>query len=653
MVSRTGLLAAISFCWASGGAVAQTVAATNENKGNPADKSDQLQEIVVTAQKRSENLIEVPISISVISGDKLEEKQIANLDDLARSVADLANTGGNGAGFGPGQGNYEIRGVSGSAGFTSIGQATVGIYLDDVSMTVPTGAAVGSTELKFFDLDHLEVLRGPQGTLYGASSMGGTIRFISNQPDLNTFSGTALTELSDTQHGGINYTEQGVVNLPISTGVLALRLGAQYSHDSGYINAVNPADLSEVTKKHFNDDSTTVVRASLKFQLPDSDLIILPAVLVQRQTFASPSNFYAATPLEFPAYITPDSFDNSLVPSLTIEKGILGATLTSATSYFQRKSALNQDTTLNGLAPLDGGTLFWPSIFAEPNKVAQYSEELRLTSQSMKQSGLPISWVAGIYVSRQTDDTYAEEYSLGNTASFYQALSDTGNALLAQQLATYPGASYPGGSYGAGIDQYSQYTHYEQNQFSVFGEFNYSPVQQLTLTAGLRELIAHQSATEYVGGYYQWFGDNGGTVIVPGKTSSHTLTPKFALRYDFSDTTSVYANAVKGFRLGGINGPVPLSTGCLYSLQQIGLTSAPVSYSPDTLWSYDLGVKSGFLNNRVSVDASVFYIDWDNVQQGITLPGPVTDPCQSAFTANAGKAVSDGVDLVLRGQVTH
>jgi iron complex outermembrane receptor protein len=137
------------------------------------------------------------------------------------------------------------------------------------------------------------------------------------------------------------------------------------------------------------------------------------------------------------------------------------------------------------------------------------------------------------------------------------------------------------------------------------------------------------------------------------RAKAHVVTPKFALRYDFNVDTSVYANAVEGFRLGGVNGPVPLSAGCLYSLNQIGLNSAPLSYAPDKLWSYELGIKSDLLDRRVSVDASVFYIDWNRVQQAINLPGTVTDPCGSAYVANAGKAQSDGIDVALRVKATQ
>ncbi len=143
--------------------------------------------------------------------------------------------------------------------------------------------------------------------------------------------------------GRSNYVDQGILNLPLSSGVLAARIGVQYSQQSGYIDAEHPDALGQVTRRDLNDDRATVVRATLKYQSPDSDLTILPAVLVQRETFGGLPQYDPATPLETPLYVTPRSFDNSLIASLTIQKSLFGASLTSASSYFQRKSNLAQD----------------------------------------------------------------------------------------------------------------------------------------------------------------------------------------------------------------------------------------------------------------------------------------------------------------------
>jgi iron complex outermembrane recepter protein len=176
-------------------AIVMLAAGVAEAAVTDSNSSDVLETISVTAQKRTEDVKDVPISISVFSGEQLQAHQISSLDDIARSVPDLAITGIGNTGN-TGMANYAIRGVSSTSGPSTVGQQTVGVYLDDVSMSTPTGATVGATALKFFDVNHVEVLRGPQGTLYGASSMGGTIRFVSNEPNLVTLGGSSLATVS-------------------------------------------------------------------------------------------------------------------------------------------------------------------------------------------------------------------------------------------------------------------------------------------------------------------------------------------------------------------------------------------------------------------------------------------------------------------------
>jgi outer membrane receptor protein involved in Fe transport len=199
---------------------------------------------------------------------------------------------------------------------------------------------------------------------------------------------------------------------------------------------------------------------------------------------------------------------------------------------------------------------------------------------------------------------------------------------------------------------YSQFSHAKIAQYSGFGEFSYAPIQTLIGTVGLRYLVAHETADNTSGGFY-----NGGISSYITTIHSHALTPKFALRYVVSDTSSVYMNVAKGFRLGGTDLPVPTNTsnpvgaGCLADLQAIGLGTAPVSYKPDSIWSYELGTKSSYFGNRLSVDAAVFHIKWSDVQQDITLNSPQN--CAFDFVTNAGQAKSDGVDLELRAKVTQ
>src|SRR5450631_2033545 len=194
-------------------------AADSSTKAQGAGKTEQLESIVVTATKRKEDVTKVPLSVTVIGGDALEDQHITNIVDLTRSVPNLSFSGG-AAGGGSGLSTIELRGISSQAG-----SSTVGVYLDDVSMSTRNLYSLGSAEPKFFDIDRIEVLRGPQGTLYGASSMGGTIKFISNQPNARVTESAFSAELSSTEHGGTNGTVSGVYNTPLMPGELAMRLG--------------------------------------------------------------------------------------------------------------------------------------------------------------------------------------------------------------------------------------------------------------------------------------------------------------------------------------------------------------------------------------------------------------------------------------------
>ena len=247
------------------------------------DSSNELGEIVVTAEKTSEPLSKTPISISAVSSATLQEQHITDYEELSRAVPNLSYSSSGG----PGQANIEIRGVASQAG-----SATTGIYLDDVPINILNIYTSGATEPRFFDVDRIEVLRGPQGTLYGASSMGGTIHFVSNAPDLHQFSGSTHSWVSDTQGGSINTEADSSVNLPLVDGVAALRVGALLDHESGWIDR-NAAGTIAATK--INQVNTAVVRATLDWH-PIDGLSIEPSLFVQRVRTGGQDTFGLALP---------------------------------------------------------------------------------------------------------------------------------------------------------------------------------------------------------------------------------------------------------------------------------------------------------------------------------------------------------------------
>jgi iron complex outermembrane receptor protein len=601
-----------------------------------ASDDDQLTEVVVSAEKRVENVQEVPISIGVLSAEQLDQQQVTNMEDLSRAVPDLAITSpGNGV---PGQGSYSIRGVSSisTASGSGLGQTTIGVYLDDVPMTSATGAG-GDTSLQVFDLSRIEVLRGPQGTFYGASAMGGTVRYVSNQPDLANNGWSAMASLSSTQNANINYVEQAVGNVALIDNELALRVGAQVSHNSGFVNNYDPYTGESNSDNNFS--GSAVIRASLKYQSADGSLTILPSLFMQR--FDDQGNNEAIQNTHFASqnYVQQTESDRIFVPSITVDKDFGWANLTSSSSYFWRQLNFVLDATPFLEAPIFGFS--YPTPFPLGNLTTQGSEELRLTSKTQEESGLPFDWVVGVFWSDSnvTDTQYL----------YPQNFSDFENLLVG----TYGAATAASfGEFQYGSNLYTEDEWLNTSQWSGFGEINYSPVKALTATAGLRYLMAHQDASAYESGFYN--GPIPSTYNV-GFRADHT-SPKFALKYDYSSQGQVYVTAVEGFRLGGGNIPIPNSAfnavgaACLQDLQAIGRTSGPLSYNPDSLWSYEIGDKSTLFNNRVSVDAALFDIIWKNVQQPITLNDPNPN-CGYAFGANAGKARSQGADVSINAQL--
>jgi iron complex outermembrane recepter protein len=594
--------------------------------------------ITVTAQKRTEDIKEVPLNITVLSGTELREQHIADITDLSREVPGLSFSNEGGSGLS----KIELRGISSDAG-----SPTVGIYLDEVPITMRNLLNTGATEPQFFDLDRIEVLRGPQGTLYGASSLGGTIRFISKQPDLDDFGGNIYSELSGTKHGGLNYEESGVVNMPLVKGLSALRLGFDYLDNNGYIDQRSPT-TGQVTNDDINDEKTGVLRATLKARLND-DLTVTPAVFFQRMRVDDTSVYDLSLPaLSTEKLVAERGRDTLFVPSITLDYDLHWADLTSVSSYFWRQFNRVQDGTYYNSVLLADTLAGDPATVAafphvDPTSIGnlpspayiypttrQYSEELRLASKSTQESGLPFTWIGGLYFSDQHVHLSDQEFITGVGAALQNlyGTSSVNIPVIADPLTNDL--------------VYSNTDSYDERQYAVFGEVTYELVETIHLTAGLRYNFARESLGGTGGGYYNadaapQFGFN---------SRSYAATPKFAATWDMTDTSTLYANASKGFRLGAPNQPIPQFE-CSADFQNLGVTGAPEKYNSDSLWSYELGDKARMLGNRLTVDAAIYYITWKNVQQHIYLP-----VCGFDYTTNAGNAESYGTEVSVRARVT-
>jgi outer membrane receptor protein involved in Fe transport len=633
-------------------------AGAEDQTSAPPGESGQLETILVTANKRSEDVKNVPTSISVLSGTQLQEQQISSYDDLSRAVPGVSFQTFNGLGAE----TINIRSIS-----SAVGSATVGLYYDETPITLNN--ASGTAQPEIFDLDRIEVLRGPQGTLYGASSEGGTIRFITKQPDLSETTVDFGSELSGTEHGGINYDERAVLNYPIVPGVLAIRGGVEYGDQSGWIDwynhatgallAANPlaADLTPTTLKQsgVNDVRSEVFKLAATYQ-PSPDLTITPSFYYQRQKQSDGPEFFLNEGLYQETRGTPEfARDTTIIPSLKVDVGLDFADLTSITSYFWRQFNHNGDGTYydsgavvayfidpatNVFTPQQiaaGNTVLGtlPSTETEDETNAVVSEEIRLASKPQAETGLPLSWVAGIFYENDTDRLNHLESSPGWDSGFESVFGFNPDNLLTPSGQINP-IGVPGSPTLWDGDKMDVYISKRGiAQYAAFGQADFDIMPALHASAGVRYQYTPQTYQVFEGGWW-----NAG---VPAHSSStvtdYALTPKFTVTYDLSDQANIYAQAAKGFRNGGNNVPVPASVcGAYYHL--LGITAEPEAFNADKLWSYELGTKGQILDNSLSFDADVYYIQWSNVQQEVEIP-----VCAYQFVTNVGNSDAEGSEL--------
>jgi iron complex outermembrane receptor protein len=622
----------------------------------------QLEEVVVTATKRTEDAKDVPLSVGVVSASDLAALNVDSVEDISRLVPGISFAAHNNGPNGPGQDNITIRGVS-----STVGNPTVGIYIDEVPLITITGYE-GDAEPRLVDLDRVEVLRGPQGTLYGASSEGGTVRFITPTPDLHDYSAWVREELSDTKQGGFNYDTKGVLNIPVSD-VFALRVSAEYGKDSGFIDryalagsiAENNATAGDLLRTHTNPDGNQLISIKGLYS-PGDDLTITPSVLYQRYSASDSSVFIPAVGQFDTIAPVPDAdTDSMLLPSLTVKKGFGFADFTSITSYLDRRVQRQSDGTFFNSAAIAEFVLDTvgtppyttnqhgndyilgnvPSPVEFTDSFNTWTQEFRLQSPDDKAR---VRWVAGAFVDDQQWEHLDYETAPGFSAAFQNIYGY--NIDTDQVLNPSIGTPSYNPDFWANDLVWTVHDHNDVKQYAIFGEIDADLLPTLHAGFGERYVWAEEKFDETGGGFFDFGG--GGTQGTPYASEARfsTSTPKGTLAYDLSDDTSLYASAGKGFRLGGATTP-NTNAPCVLGLAQLGIYSAPTSYGPDQLWSYEFGTKNVLFDKTLSVNADVYYITWKNIQQTITIP-----ICGGAFNANVGDAEAIGGELEVRYKPT-
>jgi iron complex outermembrane recepter protein len=589
---------------------------------------EQLQEIVVTAQKRESTVQSTPLSITALTGQDLVDRGLTDIASIVQSVPGVSMRTS-----GPGQTELEIRGLTSSGG----NSATVGFYLDDIPLSAPASAQNGKVVIdpNLYDLNRIEVLRGPQGTLYGSGSMGGTIKLVPNAPNPRAFDASAEVILGGTDGGDtLNHTENAMVNLPLSD-TMALRIVATSEVLSGWIDRIVvaqpdfPAPVNATTRgnvaaapvaqdfKDVNDENLRSVRASFLWK-PTDQLSIEPTFMYQEITQGGLNliDSQPGTNTQYQPYNSPEPFlDRIDIGSLNVQYHFGWADLSSTTSYWTRDENLRQDgteeiaTVLEApIYPAEGGAGQTFPTSLEDDKSHQYSEEIRLTSSGHND----FKWLVGY---------------------FYQDFESDFDEYVDTPFTAIPG-TIP--------NAFTQVQPTKILQNSIFGEASYTFLQQFTATAGLRRFYYTGSVNTAVSG---WLSSSGTDEINHYSTGERDsgVTPKFNLSYQFNEDLLLYGNVAQGFRPGGGNQPIPtsgaLGTECLANLQAIGLNAAPLGFKPDKVWSYELGEKFRGGDGRMTINSAGYFENWQHIQQNIPLG------CGFPFTGNAGDAHIYGAEL--------
>jgi outer membrane receptor protein involved in Fe transport len=608
----------------------------------------QIETVVVTAERREQDINKVPESISAFPKDKLDVLGVKNIGQLVKYTPGVA--------FDDSTNEVSIRGVNSDAG-----SGTTGIYIDDTPIQMRNlGFSSNDALPAVFDLDRIEILRGPQGTLFGAGSEGGTVRYITPQPSLTEFSLYSRAEGSFTQDGAPNF-EMGLGTGGPLSDTVGFRISAWGRREGGVVDHVDYKTLAMLGEND-NSNNTYIAHLALAWQ-PNPDLTITPSFYFQSRDVQNDNDYWVS--ISNPAngqFLTgtPEQLadrDQFYLPSLKIDYNAGDTELIFNASYFTRHELVNgYSGTLYNLSyfqqlvdfgvdpngdPCPGGLCFayagppapplldptglnlpgytqnYVSVANITNRQRNFTAEARLQSTD---SDAPLVWVVGVFFEEGRQQSIEEI----NDPQL-PALTDY---LWGEDMATAWGMDLlPNG------DDYINNTVGRDRQIALFGNATYAITDTLKLQAGVRIAWTHFSFVNSADGP-QNFGASGGS----GSSDESPVTPMVGLTWHVTPDNMLYATYARGYRIGGANAPTPPS--CDADLADLGLAAAPTSYKSDTVDSYEIGTKNSFLEHRLQVSASAFHLNWDNIQQNNYLPN-----CGIQYTGNLGQAESDGFDL--------
>jgi iron complex outermembrane receptor protein len=579
------------------------------------------QEVTVTATKREQTVLNVPFSIAAPTEEVLRTRGVEDIEGVAANVGGFTVQN-----LGPGQSQVAMRGVS--AGQIVRDQPgvkeQVGVYLDESVISL----SLFTPDLDLFDTNRVEVLRGPQGTLFGSGSLTGTVRYITNQPEFGVTKSFAELGLSAVGGGNAAAVAKFGFNVPLGNRA-ALRVASYYDHIAGFVEAVQP---DQSVQEGVNDGSRTGVRAAVTIS-PNERFSITPRLVFQRVEMDGWNRADEYNILANPFTTTrppvtlgerrqftqlEEKFtDDFVLGDVNLEYRFGDLQLTSITSFTHRDLLVVRDAGAL-TSSITGGSLGLPENVYTLDAPLDDATTANVWTQEVRAAGGPdrMPWVVGGFFSH-TDRDY-------------------GQSLLVAGFEDLSGIPTRGLRAPKDVLFFSDLG-YNLNQFALFGEMTVNPAETFSLTGGLRFYHFSEDKEQIFDGLFG--NDNTGTSLVsqPGSTDANGIAPRVIATFKLSELTNLNAQVSRGFRLGGINDPlnVPLCTP-----QDLTTFGGRETWDDEKVWNYEVGVKSRVLNGLGALGVSGFYMDIDDLQATVTAGS-----CSSRVVFNVPAARSQGLEI--------
>jgi outer membrane receptor protein involved in Fe transport len=598
--------------------IASVNALSQENSDNESSDSARLEEIIVTATKREENMQDLPQSIQAFGTEDIKTLGFSNMREYKKAIPSLSTVQNS-----PGRSEVVFRGVSTGSGEWRTDSGTA-VYLGDIPMTSATQAV----DPRLVDIQRVEALPGPQGTLFGSSSQSGALRIIPNMPDHSSAYGEVNTGVSTINKGGKSHYVEAYANTPIIEDKLSIRTVVFDSKDGGYIdnvfgtNIFSDDDNSDVVEKDFNEWDQKGARVTALWSVNDSwdvSLMVMQQDQHSKGDWISDPGAPGLDDLEIVRFHKDDRRDKWWISALNVTGDLGFAELSVTSSYLDREITYEFDANIDGQIRAQSvvtygtyiyynvlyDTGFQPETYVNDQTAERHTHEVRLSSLGDSR----LKWMVG---------------------AFYEKTEDYWDYVFArvENLDSTPFGAYWGLAYETYLpntdDWYTEEYNSKTEQTALFGEMSYGLTDKLTATVGARWFEYERDRTEFK----EWPRGNPYDTDIYEGDDSDTLY-KFAVNYDITDDQMVYALYSEGFRLGGSNS------------KKNPASRMPDRYDNDSLVNKEVGLKSQWLDNRLQLNASFYTMEWEDIQRGITDP----DDWSANATINMGDAELSGTEI--------